>query len=117
MKFPCEIIVWKVLPCIKCQMAMQMKEKGLTQKEIANMLNVTEAAVSLYLSGKRAKDFKLKEVNKEIKEASDKVLETPELFSCCVCDICKKVRSEGLLCQSCIDTGTPYGCSICKEVK
>lgn len=117
MKFPCEIIVWKVLPAIKCKMAANMKEKGVPQKEIAKVLNVTEAAISQYLSGKRASEFNLEKVEKEIQEATTKVLKNPESFIFIVCDICKIIRKKGLLCDDCKHLGTPHECSICTEVK
>lgn len=117
MKFPCEIIVWTVLPSIKCQMAVYMKEKGISQKEIAKLLSVTEAAVSQYLSGKRANDFDLKKVQKEIQEASDKLIENPETYIYIVCDLCKKIRKKGLLCENCKDAGIPHECSVCKEIE
>ena len=117
MKFPCEITVWKVLPAIKCQMAIKMKDKGLSQKEISGILQVTEAAVSQYLSGKRANDFELKELDNELDDSVDRIIENPKIFVNEVCDICKKVRTKGLLCKNCMELGTLEGCSVCKEVK
>ena len=61
MRFPCELVVWKILPAVKSRLARKLKDKGMKQKDIAEMLDITEAAVSQYLSGKRAKDFKIPE--------------------------------------------------------
>lgn len=62
---PCEVAA-KNVSAIKAKLAKALKKKGKSQKEIAEMLGVTEAAVSQYLSGKRAKAAKLKEKTKSI---------------------------------------------------
>lgn len=65
---PCESAAKTKVPAIKAKLAKELKEKGLSQKDIAVLLNVTEAAVSQYLSGKRAKKRKAKENIKDIPE-------------------------------------------------
>ena len=51
---PCEIIVWQILPAIRRELVKNLiKNHGLTQKETAEKLGLTEAAVSRYISGKR----------------------------------------------------------------
>ncbi len=52
-KMPCEIVVWYLLPVIRKELAGRLKEKGLTQNEIAKRMGVTPAAVSQYLNSKR----------------------------------------------------------------
>ncbi|MCX6774630.1 MAG: helix-turn-helix domain-containing protein [DPANN group archaeon] len=63
---PCEKAAKYKVPAIKARLAKNLKNKGYPQKQIADFLNVTEAAVSQYLSGKRAvkqeKDVKTKQV-------------------------------------------------------
>ena len=59
METPQEIEVWYVLPAIRRKLAFAMKEQGKSQKEIAKLLDITEAAVSQYLHKKRAKECKL----------------------------------------------------------
>ena len=54
MKVPCEIIVWEVLPIIRNEFAKSLiKNHGLTQRKTAEILGLTEASVSRYISGKR----------------------------------------------------------------
>lgn len=55
MPLPCEQAVKEKVPKIKAELARKLKAEGKSQKEIAKILAVTEAAVSQYLSGKRAK--------------------------------------------------------------
>lgn len=52
---PCECAAKFKVPGIKAKLAEKFKKKGYSQKKISDMLDVTEAAVSQYLSGKRAK--------------------------------------------------------------
>ena len=59
--FPCELITWKILPAVKAQMVKKLKKEGLTQKQTAKLLRVTESSVSQYVSGKRGYDFKIPE--------------------------------------------------------
>jgi len=61
---PCESAVKYKVPAIKAELARKLKKEGKSQKDIAKLLGVTEAAVSQYLSGKRAgKQRKAKELN------------------------------------------------------
>jgi len=74
---PCESAAKHKVPAIKAKLARELKEKGVSQKEIAALLDVTEAAVSQYLSGKRAK---------KRKSAEDKSKAIPEV--CRLCGMC-----------------------------
>ena len=71
---PCEIIVWKLLPVLRKELAKEMKELGISQKEIAQRLGVTPAAVSQYITAKRGKDLDLNDEFKAEIKASAKRL-------------------------------------------
>jgi len=58
---PQEIEVWYVLPALRCEMAKAFLEEGLTQKQVAHTLGVTEAAVSQYVHAKRAQNVAFSE--------------------------------------------------------
>lgn len=64
-KHPQEIEVWYILPAIRKELVIALKERNLSQKEIARLLNVTEPAVSQYAKEKRAQTLVF---NKEVKE-------------------------------------------------
>jgi len=54
MKTPCEIIVWNIVPIIRKEFAIKLiQDHGLTQRNAAKKLGITEAAISRYVSGKR----------------------------------------------------------------
>jgi Predicted transcriptional regulator len=52
MKFPCELIVWDVLPSIRSELAKKLSKSGLSQKEVSERLEITQAAVSQYINKK-----------------------------------------------------------------
>jgi predicted transcriptional regulator len=75
----CESAAKYKVPAIKAKLARELKEKGLSQKEIASLLDVTEAAISQYLSGKRARSKR--------KIATEKSKTIPEV--CRMCGMCQ----------------------------
>jgi len=103
----CEYMIWNGLPVIRREIAESMiNTYGLTQKETAEKLGVTPAAVCQYISKKRGK-LKIddEEILKEIKISASKIIESGN--GCVVtetCRICKIVRSKNsnpLFCPSC----------------
>lgn len=53
---PCEGAIWHILPYIRAGLARELAKQGLTQETIAEKLGLTQAAVSQYISGKRASE-------------------------------------------------------------
>jgi len=96
---PCEYIVWYGLPILRKEIVKSMvNEFGLSQKEAADKMGVTPAAVSQYLSGKRANihisdEIVCKEIYGSVEriiQRGDKIL-VPEL-----CRLCKFFLSKKL---------------------
>ncbi|MBA3044390.1 helix-turn-helix domain-containing protein, partial [archaeon] len=50
MKMPCEVIIWYILPGIRREITKSLLKNGLSQREVAKKLGITDAAVSQYLS-------------------------------------------------------------------
>jgi hypothetical protein len=72
---PQEIEVWYVIPSIRRELAKAMANKGLNQKKIASILGVTGAAVSQYISQKRAKEvIFLADIVSEIEKSAEKIM-------------------------------------------
>jgi hypothetical protein len=93
MKFPQEVITWKVLPAIRAKLALKLRDQGLTQREVAEILGLTAPAVSQYFSGKRAADFA---IGTEYEKYFDKILKhietKPEKAKSIVMDVCSKIE-------------------------
>ena len=93
---PCELLITKLLPAIRRQTVLLMLKRGKKQREIAKMLNLTEAAVSHYVARRRAdgKDKQLNDmIGKQIKSYDDRLS-----FSENVCNICRNLRHSRELC-------------------
>ncbi len=72
MIYPQEIEVWYLLPAIRREITKALIRNGLTQKEIALKLSITESAVSQYLKEKRAIDIKFDDVTLNLVEKASK---------------------------------------------
>lgn len=78
---PQEIAVFYILPTIRSNISRQMKENGLSQKEIANILCVRESTISQYLHLKRASKIGFNDkVTSEIKESANKIKNKVDLI-------------------------------------
>ena len=96
---PQEIEVWYILPALRKEFTKIMVEKGLTQKEVAKKLFITEAAVSQYLSGKRAGTFEFNDkIKPEIRSSVERVLQTGNIIQELQM-LCRKIRESGFLCD------------------
>lgn len=100
MQFPCEILVKKILPAIRAIIVKDLHEKhGKSQKEIANLLGITQPSVSYYLSGERGGDaitvIKETKTYKTLLELSEKLVKyetTCENLLKEICSICLEIR-------------------------
>lgn len=106
MRPPCEIVAKKVLPTIRTVLVRDLITRHeLSQKEVAESLGVTQAAISQYLSsarGDRSLENKLKnsELFEKIQELSDRISEEDPQKSQIgedLCDICDLIREKGIL--------------------
>lgn len=113
-KHPQEIEVWYILPAIRSELVLALKEKGHSQKEIAKLLNVTEPAVSQYAKEKRAQKIKLNdEVKKFIKEAADKIKDSETAYQQ-IQKINDFIKHSKALCDIHMQLeGDLKGCDIC----
>ncbi|MDD5502247.1 MAG: helix-turn-helix domain-containing protein [Candidatus Thermoplasmatota archaeon] len=95
MKMPCELIVWYVLPSIRRDLATKLKKKGMAQKDIAEKLGITPAAVSQYLKSRRGlSKFNNKEMETQIGHLADEIaagrIKDLQPGICGICGVCKK---------------------------
>ena len=98
---PQEVEVFYILPAIRSELTKELKVMGLSQKRIAEILNVTEPAVSQYVSQKRASTIdltpKVKEAlrksAKRLSENGNVMQETQKLL--------KLTMQERITCKKC----------------
>ena len=94
---PCEYIVWNGLPIIRRGIAkIMVKKYGLSQKEAANKLGISTAAVSQYLSGKRGKaDVTNIEILNEIDISAERIItHGDKVVVTEICRLCKILISK-----------------------
>jgi len=99
MLLPQEIEVWYVVPAIRKEIVLSLLARGYKKREIARILNITEAAVSQYAKNKRASKINFsKKIKQEIKKASLRIAK-----GCCVNKeiqkLCFLIRKTKELCK------------------
>ncbi len=106
---PCEFMMWNGLPVIRKEIAESMiTNHGLNQKQTAQKLGVTPAAICQYLSNKRGK-IKIidPEILQEINKSAERIIQeehpavVPE--TCRICKILMKKGLYPLMCEHCVD--------------
>ena len=106
---PQEIEVWYIIPAIRKELAKAfVKTHKLNYETAGNILGISKAAISQYISNKRATKFKLpKIIKKEVANSAKKLVKTPNQAPMeiekilkiirskrCSCDLCKKYNPE-----------------------
>jgi predicted transcriptional regulator len=105
---PCEVAVKSVVPAIKALMAQELVDnRGLKQGQVAEILGISQSAVSKYSNKVRGYVVAIdnvEQVRPLVGEMTTMLMdgtyqrkEFMELF----CDVCKVVRKTGLACQFC----------------
>jgi len=118
MKTTCEVMVQKVLPAIRAELARAMIfEHGCTQQDVAEILELSRAAVSQYVSEKRGAEVDFsEETQKEIRKFAlvllNEDLSSPEKVKN-MCSICCFVQKSGWLYRNAPEVKT---CAICKDM-
>ena len=95
MKLPCEHAMWYVLPRIRAELARLLIKRGLSQKEAAERLGITPAAVSQYLHKKRGENANLSASEQKTLEKAAGELEkaaNEKTIARLICQCCKKIR-------------------------
>lgn len=101
-------------------MAKELIRLGLSQKEVAKKLGISEAAVSHYAKGKRGKKFDLdREIKDEIQKFANELASSIDERNSILktCEFCIKVRKTELLCKLHKNLDSiPTGCNVCSEL-
>ena len=103
MRPPCEIVVWYVIPSMRSELAKELLKLGMKQKEISELLDITQPAVSQYISDKRGHGIKFDGKTQGMirifaKDLMEQKLEQGDIIRR-MCEICKNVKAEEIICQ------------------
>jgi uncharacterized protein len=97
--FPQEIEVWYVLPLIRKNLALELV-KNLKQKEVAEMMGITSAAISQYKKDKRAKnDFFNQEMKDELEKSVKTIIKDNSKLSEEIIRLNNLAKKKGLVCK------------------
>ncbi len=114
---PQEIEVWYLIPAIRRELAKCFIDNyNFSQKEIARVLGITEAAVSQYLKSKRASELQFS--NKEkiiIKKYADKIVKDNKHSINYLFKLSQELRGTKSLCKfhHKHDPTLAHNCNIC----
>jgi len=108
MILPCEVAVKSVIPAIRSAIARELTQSyGLKQEEVAQLLGVTQTAVSKYTRHCRGAVLEVEEVDDAqpvLKETvwslANGEMNKYELAEK-LCLVCKIIRKKGLMCKLC----------------
>ena len=107
MKPPCEIVVWYVIQAIRSELAKELLNLGMRQKDVSELMDITQPAVSQYITDKRGSGIKLDDnVRKMIQDFARELAEgeaTKAQLIGRTCAICKHVETSDVLEQLNID--------------
>lgn len=113
---PQEIELSFVVPAIRRELTLYLKEKGYGQHDIAQMLHVTDAAVSQYASGKRATEITFPAAAKEhIHAAAEKLINGAHIITQ-MTQLLHYMKQTRITCQVHIQkAGLEPNCQLCTE--
>ncbi|MEN4007426.1 MAG: transcriptional regulator [Methanobacteriaceae archaeon] len=115
---PCEIVVWYVIPGIRAELAKELLRLGMKQKQISELLDITQPAVSQYISDKRGHGIKFDEHAQNMirifaRDLMDQDLDQADIIRR-TCEICKNLKAGEIVCQLHKEKDKiPSSCSAC----
>ncbi|MEM3700010.1 MAG: helix-turn-helix domain-containing protein [Candidatus Bathyarchaeia archaeon] len=127
MIIPCEIAVKSVIPAVKALIAIQLVEKhGLKQEKVAEILGISQSAVSKYARKVRGYAIKIDSIE-EVEPLIEKMVNFLENgnyqrteFLKVFCQTCMVIRKMGIMCQFCQKTEPKTiirECDFCLAIK
>jgi predicted transcriptional regulator len=115
---PQEIEVWYLIPALRRELAgIFIKRHGMSQKKAANLLRITESAISQYLKSKRGNGLKFSRNDlAAIKRAANEILNGRDSMRI-IYELCVKLRKSKVICEihRSRNKGIEKSCNICFE--
>jgi len=123
MKPPCEVAVKELLPLIRALVAKELKARGLSQAKIADLIGVTQPAVSTYLKLKADREPLYSEEVVALSKRLALGLASHTLSSSeavkDICTLCTNLKCQGSICvthKKRFPTLQTEGCDICLQL-
>jgi predicted transcriptional regulator len=119
MKPLCEVIVKEVLPAARSILAQELLNAGLTQKEVAKKLQLTQPSVSHYLKNVRGRNVQILQrngkINRLLKKTAKQIKNKKSTdLMVAFCEVCKDIRRTKLVCKFHRDIVSGLSsCNIC----
>ena len=114
---PQEIEVWYLIPALRRELALSfINDYGLSQKKAAEMLGITDSAISQYLSLKRGNEIKFsKKEIEEIKKAAKEIIDDNKDIMKKIYDLSVSLRKSKTICgiHMSQDKNVEKNCDIC----
>lgn len=114
---PQELEVWYLIPAIRRELTKILtSEHELTQKQVAEVLGLTESAVSQYIKLKRGKELTFKDSEvKIIEQYADKIINDKNNVRKHLFDLSLELRGTTSLCtlHKEHDSSIDKNCKIC----
>lgn len=120
MRSYCEVVVTSVLPAIRSIITRDLIERHkLTQEEAADLLGLTQPAISQYRKEARGVKVRVLEKNQELMKMLDSL--TIDILNrninersigMKICNICKKIKDDGLLMKIRKDSLSNHECPL-----
>jgi len=96
---PQEIEVRYIIPSIRKELAKALVAKDYKQKEVAQLLEITPAAISQYMKEKRGTINFDSVLLKDIKKSADLIVKDPSKLQSEIFKLTKSVKTSGAICQ------------------
>lgn len=112
MKLPCEQGVWYILPSIRACLVYELMQRGLSQREVAAIMDLTPAAVCQYAAGKRGVKVNFGEnvmraIQDLAEDMADQQVQNIAVRMCAICTRVKEVSPQRNMSQDFGDTQAP----------
>ncbi len=107
-KLPCEVMIWEFLPALRRELVRALLKEGVSRKEIASMLGITDSAISQYLKRKRGMHFrfdadikqKIQQIARCLKNTSARDRSARLIAE--ICKFCLMLKRKKVLCSLCL---------------
>lgn len=105
MKPPCEVVCLEILPAARAYVANRLADKGLPQIKIAELMGLTQPAVSQYRRKMRGLNTDMFEKDPELRKQTDGLVEKTakgmpvKEQSFAFREICRYILKKGLACD------------------